>query len=338
LNKYYSKRDSVHKYFQNLALKTSVQDKYLKIFFEAEKAENEFDRASRILSFIENRHYKTKEAERIFVGYIAPSRILDQKINLYSPRSRSFFRTYLVDYFMARKRETDTVTVRKIGHYAMVLDYMAKNYTATSKSYSILSTLLFLTEGVRSYPAHLPPIDSLIRIYEQHISPQDRKLIWNTYRKNKAMLSAIYAEGQKIDVFNIEDGNGKQIELKSKLSEVTVIDLWASWCTNCIEAFPVGDSLEKEYKDNKRVSFVRLSLDDKKETWQKSVKRLNIDLGNSFWIEGGMKSIFAKKFDVHYLPSWLVVAKNGQVLKMYMPHIAERNRFKAAIDKFLVLK
>jgi len=78
-----------------------------------------------------------------------------------------------------------------------------------------------------------------------------------------------------------------------------------------------------------------MSIDDKKELWEKSVKRLKLDTAHTFWIAGGMKSVFAKKFDLQYLPRWIVLDKEGKVLKLYAPHIADTDKFTSMINKHL---
>ncbi len=337
LNKYCNKRDSIYNFFSNISIKTSGKDKYLKTFWSAEKTENQFEKASRLLNFIENRYFKEEEkAESFFNRYVIPTGILDYEINPYSSNSVNFYRTYLPDFMVARMRATkDSINIRKVGHYAVVLSYMNQSYKGLTKSHSISKILLFLAEGVRQYPLYLPPIDSLTRVYEIYIPSDSRKKIWETYKAKKAEISVLYAEGDKIGNFKIEDANNQTSYLKDKLTDVTIIDLWASWCGNCVEAFPYADTLALKYRNDKRVSFLRLSLDDKKDLWQKNVKRLNLTKDDTFWMERGMKSLFAKKFDVAYLPRFIIMNREGKVLKMYSPHIADTERFLHLINKYL---
>jgi len=55
----------------------------------------------------------------------------------------------------------------------------------------------------------------------------------------------------------------------SKLSgyqpNVVVVDMWAMWCTSCIERFPEMVKMHQRYKDNDIV-FISMNLDDREDT------------------------------------------------------------------------
>ncbi len=56
-----------------------------------------------------------------------------------------------------------------------------------------------------------------------------------------------------------------QRKLPTYQPDVLVVDMWAMWCTNCIEQFPEMVMLHQRYK-NKNVRFVSLNLDDREDT------------------------------------------------------------------------
>lgn len=65
----------------------------------------------------------------------------------------------------------------------------------------------------------------------------------------------IYAEQRVIENFKMVNAENQEFALKDKLTPVTVIDLWASWCGNCIEAFPYLEKLEQHFNQEKESFF-----------------------------------------------------------------------------------
>ena len=46
---------------------------------------------------------------------------------------------------------------------------------------------------------------------------------------------------------------------------VVVVDMWAMWCSSCLERFPEMVSLHEKYR-NHNVSFISMNLDDRTDT------------------------------------------------------------------------
>lgn len=55
-----------------------------------------------------------------------------------------------------------------------------------------------------------------------------------------------------------------EAERKAYAPNLLVVDLWATWCTPCLERFPHMVEMYHEYKD-RGVQFVSLSLDDRED-------------------------------------------------------------------------
>ncbi|GAB1269212.1 hypothetical protein NBRC116493_24650 [Aurantivibrio infirmus] len=54
-------------------------------------------------------------------------------------------------------------------------------------------------------------------------------------------------------------------QLSDYQSKIVVVDLWAMWCTSCIERFPQMVEMHDAYKQQ-NVQFVSLNLDDRDDT------------------------------------------------------------------------
>ena len=80
--------------------------------------------------------------------------------------------------------------------------------------------------------------------------------------------------------FNQQELTFKTILSKHKGNKI-LIDVWASWCSDCIVTL---SDLKKLQEENPAVHFVFLSLDKSIERWKKSVERLQIT-GDYYYIK-----------------------------------------------------
>lgn len=65
---------------------------------------------------------------------------------------------------------------------------------------------------------------------------------------------------------------GKKVELSEYFGKVLIIDFWASWCGPCRAEVPKLKAIADDFKDNKNVAFLSISIDESKEAWLKAVK------------------------------------------------------------------
>ncbi len=56
-----------------------------------------------------------------------------------------------------------------------------------------------------------------------------------------------------------------QTVLASYKPDIVVVDMWATWCSTCLEQFPKMVELHKKYKD-KGVRIVAMNLDDRNDS------------------------------------------------------------------------
>lgn len=100
----------------------------------------------------------------------------------------------------------------------------------------------------------------------------------------------------------------KEIINKYKGKKV-VIDVWASWCKDCIVGMPKVKKLQKEYPD---VVFLFLSLDKSVKKWKKGIERFNLT-GEHYFMQSGWKGDFGNFLNLDWVPRYLVVDKTGAI-------------------------
>ncbi len=97
--------------------------------------------------------------------------------------------------------------------------------------------------------------------------------------------------------------------LKRHEGSTIVIDVWASWCPDCIKGFPSLAELQKQFPD---VDYVFLSADKTQQTWKESIEKYNLQ-GDHYFITDGMKGNFGKAITLDWIPRYIVVDKTGKI-------------------------
>ncbi|MGH2666853.1 TlpA family protein disulfide reductase [Flavobacterium sp.] len=97
--------------------------------------------------------------------------------------------------------------------------------------------------------------------------------------------------------------------IKKHKGKTVVIEIWASWCGDCVKNMPKLKELQSE---NTNVDFVFLSCDRTMETWKSGIEKHEL-IGDHYLIPDGMKGAFGKSIDLNWIPRYIVIDKKGKV-------------------------
>jgi thiol-disulfide isomerase/thioredoxin len=89
-----------------------------------------------------------------------------------------------------------------------------------------------------------------------------------------------------------------------------VIDIWGSWCGDCIQGMPIVKELQKDSSDE--VIYLFLSLDTSLSSWKKGIQRHQVK-GAHYFMPSGWKSDFNTSIDLDWIPRYMVVDKTGAI-------------------------
>ena len=97
--------------------------------------------------------------------------------------------------------------------------------------------------------------------------------------------------------------------LEKHQGKTLFIDVWASWCKDCLEGLPGVKALQAEHPE---VDFVFLSLDKTQKAWKKGIKRLEIK-GDHYFMQSGWKGAMGTFLDLDWIPRYMIIDKQGTI-------------------------
>jgi len=104
-----------------------------------------------------------------------------------------------------------------------------------------------------------------------------------------------------------------------------LIDIWASWCPDCIKGMPKVHRLQQEYQ----LCYIFLSYDKNEKDWKKGIEKYKVD-GENFLINSDWKTGKFKEFlDINWIPRYIVVGKNSEILLYDVIEADDPNLLKA---------
>ena len=98
--------------------------------------------------------------------------------------------------------------------------------------------------------------------------------------------------------------------LKKYEGKTVVIDVWASWCSDCIKGMPKVKSLQEQYPD---AVYLFISMDKNYEAWRKGIEKHEVN-GEHFLTSDGMKGVFGKSINLDWIPRYMIVDKTGRIV------------------------
>ena len=115
----------------------------------------------------------------------------------------------------------------------------------------------------------------------------------------------------------IEEHKGKKV----------LIDVWATWCRDCIEGLPKVAELQQEFPE---VAFVFLSEDRTQDAWKKGIEKYQIK-GKHYFIKSGTKGAFKDFLNSNWIPRYMIINEAGEI-SLYKAKTASDERIKTLLQ------
>lgn len=131
--------------------------------------------------------------------------------------------------------------------------------------------------------------------------------------------SMVDLEGNKTTVGDV---------LNQYKGKIVFVDLWASWCPDCIKGLPKLEEVQKEYPE---LVYLFLSLDRKEDAWKKSIDKFNIK-GEHYWFNTEWKNDFTEYIGLNWIPRYMLINQEGKIAHYYAIHADDSAMMETLIE------
>jgi len=132
-----------------------------------------------------------------------------------------------------------------------------------------------------------------------------------TFSCTKAQKTNFSEEALSQKLLAVDDSQVAFQDILNKYKGKTlVIEVWASWCGDCIKAMP---KLKELQANNPDVSYLFLSADKTADKWKNGIEKHELK-GDHFMMTDGMKGVFGKAIDLDWIPRYIIVDKTGKIV------------------------
>lgn len=136
--------------------------------------------------------------------------------------------------------------------------------------------------------------------------------------------------GQKAPDFVLEDAAGTPVRMSEVKGRLKIIDFWASWCGPCRMNNPELRSLYADYHD-KGLEIIGVSLDEKKEAWEKAVAKDSL-VWTNLCSGRGWKCDVVQRYNVTAVPAMFVLDAENRIVATGLRNEALRSFVSEILD------
>jgi thiol-disulfide isomerase/thioredoxin len=123
----------------------------------------------------------------------------------------------------------------------------------------------------------------------------------STFSKEALSEKLVATDGTKVAFDEI---------LKKYKGKTLVIEIWASWCGDCVKAMPKIKELQANNPD---AAYLFISMDRKVENWKIGIEKHELK-GDHFMATDQMKGVFGKAIDLDWIPRYIIIDKTGKIV------------------------
>ena len=114
----------------------------------------------------------------------------------------------------------------------------------------------------------------------------------------------------------LKDVNNTEVVFKDIINKykgkTIVMEVWASWCGDCVKAMPKMKELQANNPD---VVYLFVSMDKEFEKWKAGIEKHDLK-GEHIWANDPkmMKGAFGKSIDLDWIPRYMIIDKNQKIV------------------------
>ncbi len=135
-------------------------------------------------------------------------------------------------------------------------------------------------------------------------------LVLSSFSCTQAQETEFKAEALSNEMTSLENQTIPFQEIINQYKgKVVLIDVWASWCPDCVKGLPKVKDLQEKYKE---ITFLFISMDKTYESWKTGIEKYDVK-GEHYLVSDGMKGVFGKSIKLDWIPRYMIVDKEGNI-------------------------
>ena len=98
--------------------------------------------------------------------------------------------------------------------------------------------------------------------------------------------------------------------IKKQKGKITVIEVWASWCGDCVKAMPKVKELQANHPE---AAYTFISMDKTSDKWLAGIEKHELK-GDHYMANDQMKGVFGQAIDLNWIPRYIILDKTGKIV------------------------
>ena len=193
-----------------------------------------------------------------------------------------------------------------------------------SKKYKYLKSLLpaklktkiltlFVKGDLEKYKSKEDVLSSINLIYKLPDDSIFRNYILEKFEEIYSLNKNTLINGMPAPDFIVQDVKGEKLSLVNFKGKVLYLDFWFGACGPCHILFDILKPVKEYFKNNNRVTFLSVSVDDKK-VWEKSLTKYKIAGAHVFTQNKERNHPILKDYKVEGYPTTYLIGTDGKII------------------------